>query len=345
MERLRVAVVGASGYAGAEAVRWILRHPRLSLGPIVARREAGQPLAHLYPQVPAALRLESATAESLAGQVDAVILAMPAGEALDWVGPLRSAGRAVYDLGPDFRLTDPEVYRRHYGRAHTAPEMLSRAAYGLVELFAADIRARDLIALPGCFPTAACLAVAPLFEAGLADPQGPVVVQAVSGLSGAGRGLRADLMFGAAHDEVRAYGVGGAHRHRPEIQQVLARLGGQPVEVLFTPHTAPLFRGLLATCHVPLRAPCTSAELLERYRERYRASPLVTVTEEPPGTRATLGSARCAVTVRAEPSGRFATAVASIDNLGKGAAAQAIQALNLKQGWPETTGLEGGLWP
>lgn len=345
MAKLRVAVVGASGYAGAEAVRWILRHPRLRLGPLVARSEAGRPLSDLYPQLPDAPVLQALAPEGVAERADAVVLAMPPGEALEWAGPLLSAGRQVYDLGPDFRLADPEAYRRHYGRAHTAPELLARAAYGLVELFAADVRERELVALPGCFPTAACLAVAPLVEAGLADPGAPVVVQAVSGLSGAGRGLRPDLMFGAAHDEVRAYGVGGTHRHLPEIGQVLTRLGRRPVEVLFTPHTAPLFRGLLATCHVPLAGAMTTERLLAHYRERYAASPLVRVTAEPPGTRSTLGSARCAVTVRAEPSGRYATAVAAIDNLGKGAAAQAIQALNVKQGWPESTGLEGGLWP
>jgi N-acetyl-gamma-glutamyl-phosphate reductase len=327
----RVLVTGASGYAGALAAALVWRHPRLELAAATSRSEAGTRLDRLYPRHRVPVELAHLELDE-AATCDAALVAYPHGAAAELVGELRRAGLAVVDISADFRLHDLATYEHTYGD-HGAPELLSEAVYGLTELHRAEIREAKLVANPGCYPTAALLALAPLAEAGLA---GDVVINAASGVSGAGRGGGERLAFVNVGENFSPYAVEG-HRHAPEIVQELGALGcAAPLS--FVPHLLPLDQGLLASCCVRLSRDVDEDELRSLYRERYADEPFVELVEEPPGVRDVRDTNLCRVQVALDAAGR-ALAFAAIDNLWKGAAGQAVQNLNLMLGLPETEGL------
>ena len=338
---IRVAVIGATGYAGGEAVRWLAGHPRVELVGVISRSREGEPLEGTQPH----LARTGLTLGTDIPSADAVFLALPHGQAAAIVPALLATGSAVIDLGPDFRLRDPAAYPTWYGFEHPAPELLARAVYGLPELHRAELAALGtttgaIVGAPGCYPTAALLALAPLLRVGLV---GDVVVDAKSGVSGAGRDARPELTFAEVNESVRAYGVAG-HRHTAELEQELTALtvdsgADPPVPVDFVPHLVPMTRGILATCHVRPNRAVTQAELDALYEAAYADEPFVHVVAEPPATKHVLASNEARVYVRLQPRSGRIVAIGAIDNLAKGAASQGVQAFNLVFGLEETTGL------
>ena len=338
MDRLRASVAGASGYAGGELVRWLSRHPRVELAHLTAFREQGRPLADVFPNLRGftTQTLNGTSWADMASDSDVVFLALLDGAAIEAAPTLLEAGARVVDLGADFRLKEPAAYLRWYGAEHGAADLLGEAVYGLPEANREAVRSARLVANPGCYPTAAALALLPLVATGLV--KGPVIVDAKSGVSGAGRNPSAATHFAEVNENVRPYKL-GEHRHGPEMEQTLA-LAGTPVSIYFAPHLAPMTRGILATCYAPLTGELPLEELLSLYQDAYRDEPFVRVLDtELPQTKATLGSNFCDIAVRVDPERRLAVAVAAIDNLVKGAAGQAIQNMNLMFGFPETEGL------
>jgi N-acetyl-gamma-glutamyl-phosphate reductase len=326
------AVAGASGYAGGELLRLLLAHPDIELGPLAAAASAGRSVLELHPQLPqlAGRRLVE-TDPAVLAEADMVFLALPHGESAAVASALPD-GLPVVDLGADHRLRDAGQWQRFYGSPHAGTW-----PYGLPELFREDLRGASRVAVPGCYPTAVCLALAPLLAAGLVEPD-DVVVVAASGTSGAGRSATAALLGSEVMGDLTAYKVGG-HQHTPEIRQTLSRAAGAPVPLSFTPVLAPMPRGILATCTARTSA---SAEVLRAaLRAQYDDEPFVHVLPDGawPHTAATAGSNSCHLQVTVDADAGRAVVVSVLDNLGKGAAGQALQCANLLLGRPETTGL------
>ncbi len=338
VSRLRIGIVGASGFTGAELMRLLAGHPWIELAFATADSQVGVPVAELHPGLAAAYpgRVYDAwpdgdTADLLEG-LDAVVLALPHGASQSIVGGLLGRVGVVVDLGADFRLDDAADYERWYHEEHRAPELLSRFVYGLPELHRDRIAGADAVAVPGCYPTAATLALHPLVEAGLVERAG-VIVDAVSGVSGAGRPPKPTTTFCAVDSDVTAYGVLD-HRHTVEME---ANLGAS---VLFTPHLVPMSRGILATCYArPARRDLSTEVLLDALAEAYDDEPFVVAAEALPSTKSTLGSNAAHVTARYDERTGTVLAIGAIDNLGKGASGQALQCLNLSLGLPEAAGL------
>jgi N-acetyl-gamma-glutamyl-phosphate reductase len=327
----RVIVAGASGFAGALAASLVQRHPRLELAAATARTDAGKRLDRLYPRYRVPIELTELDPDR-AGDFDAAIVAYPHGAAAEVVSRFVQDGVPVVDVSADFRLHDQTAYEETYGD-HPAPELLGEAVYGLTELHRDQVREARLVANPGCYPTAALLALAPLTEAGLA---GGVVISAASGVSGAGRVAGDRFHFVSVDENFAPYGVEG-HRHLPEIVQELAGLGNAG-PVTFVPHLVPLDQGLLASCFVSPSREVEAEELRRLYRERYDDERFVEVVDGPPGVREVRDTNLCRIHVAVDGTGR-AMVFAAIDNLWKGAAGQAIQNLNLMLGYDESEGL------
>lgn len=342
----RAAVVGGSGYTGAELLRLMAQHPEIEVVHVTASSNVGTTVAALYPSLaPAYPALEYQAVEPAAlDGLDLVFLALPHGESQELVPSLIGRVGHIVDLGADFRLPAAS-YQQWYGEAHRAPELLASFAYGLPELFRAADEHVPNIAAPGCYPTAAALALAPLVAQGMVAPTG-IIVDAASGVSGRGRGLSAASLYSEANENVSAYGL-LTHRHTGEIEHALSRVHGDAVQVLFTPHLVPMTRGLLATCYAqPANDRLTTAAVLDALHDSYDAEPFVVVSEEPPSTKATLGSNSAHVTARVDPRTGTVLALGAIDNLVKGASGQAIQAANRVLDLPEPTGLPAlGLMP
>ena len=324
-------MAGASGFAGALAAALVWRHPSLELAAATSRGDAGERLDRLYPRYRVPVELTELDLDR-AGGWDAALVAYPHGAAAELVAELVRADVAVVDISADFRLHEPRAYEETYG-PHPAPDLLAEAVYGLTELHREEVRDASLVANPGCYPTAALLALAPLAAAGLARD---VVISAASGVSGAGRGGGDRLHFVSVDENFTPYGVEG-HRHAPEIAQELDALGSDG-SVTFVPHLLPLDQGLLASCYLQLSRELTEQELRALYEERYAAEPFVELVDHPPGVRDVRETNLCNVHVAVDGAGR-ALVFAAIDNLWKGAAGQAIQNLNLMLGLPETEGL------
>jgi N-acetyl-gamma-glutamyl-phosphate reductase len=336
----RVGVLGASGYAGAELLRLCAPHPGLEVAWATGETMAGSPVAALYPSLaPAYPGVDFAAFDpELARGVDLVFCALPHGRSQRLVPGLLDRACAVVDLAADFRLTDPAVYERWYGEAHAAPELLGRFAYGLPERNRDAVAKADAVAAPGCYPTAAALALAPLVAAGTIQATG-VIVDAASGVSGAGRAPKATTHFGTANEDFSAYGLLD-HRHTPEIEQATG------AQVLFTPHLAPMTRGILATCYARPAGTTSTADLLAVLADAYAGEPFVVVGPGSPSTKATWGSNAAHITARFDERTGWVVLLAAIDNLVKGAAGQAVQCANLVLGLDETAGLSAvGVYP
>jgi N-acetyl-gamma-glutamyl-phosphate reductase len=344
---LRVAILGATGYVGAELVRLLERHPAVRIVGLAARGREGVPVGDAFGHLAETGHAIEAELPDPAA-VDAVFIALPHGQAASLAPGLAERGVLVIDLGPDFRLADPADYPTWYGFAHPAPELLPggpgrpdlpAAVYGLPELHRAELIGARLIGAPGCYPTASLLAVAPLARAGLI---GDLIVDAKSGVSGAGREPRLASLFGEVNESMVAHGLGG-HRHSAELRQELRGLGAAPEVVdalVFVPHLAPMTRGIHATCYVRPTTPLSQQDLDALYAAAYADEPCVAVSAAPPATKTTTGANLVRVHARLdERSGRI-VAIGVEDNLVKGAAGQAVQAFNVAAGLPETTGLE-----
>ena len=335
-ERPRVAVLGASGYAGALAAALLHRHPRFELAAITSRSDAGRRLDDLYPRhrVPLAMDEWDPARPEHGDALDAAIVAYPHHAAAPTVAALRDKGVRVIDLSADFRLCDRDVYERWYG-AHEAPGLFGSAVYGLPELGYRDaIRDAGIVANPGCFPTAALLALAPLARAGLLDD---VVIDAKTGVSGSGRAATDETHFVSVDENVAAYKTAG-HRHAPEIDQELAALGA-PLTVTFLPHLVPLDQGELITAYVKPSREIGGSELRNLFESAYAAEPFVELTERPPGVRDVFATNLCRISVHGDRHDGRVIVLAAIDNLWKGTSSQAVQNLNLMFGFPEDEGI------
>ena len=345
-ERCSVAVVGASGYTGAELVRLLMSHPRVRVAGLYGQSRAGKPVREVLPSL-AGLREDDLLAfDPDAVEEDVVFCALPHGASAAVVDQLCSRNKTVLDLSADFRLRDLEVYRAWYGE-HGAPERFGSAVYGLPELYRESIRNARLVAVPGCFPTAAVLGLVPLVSEGLIELD-PVIVDAKTGASGAGRALSAATHFSEVGEGVRAYKTARRHRHTPEIEQELSSVAGSPMRVLFTPHLVPMTRGILSTSYVRPKSGITVERCEEAVRRAYVDSPSVVLQSSgiDPDTGWVRGSNRAMLSYSLEAETGFLIVQCVIDNLVKGAAGQAIQSMNLMRGWPESTGLTAAaLWP
>jgi len=342
-----VGIVGASGFTGAELLRLCAQHPHLEVRLATGDTQAGSRVADLYPSLAGGypdLVFEKYDADACDG-LDLVFLGLPHGASQDVVPELGGRVGRIVDLAADFRLRDPGLYPRWYGEEHTHPELLDDFVYGLPELFRDRIAGATHVAAPGCYVTTAVLALAPLLRVGLVEPTG-IVVDAASGVSGAGRPPKPTTTFCTVDENFTAYGLLD-HRHTPEIEQGLGDVAGTAVQVLFTPHLAPMNRGILATCYGrPATPGVMTADLLALLRDSWADEPFVVVTEGSPSTKATAGSNSVHLTAMADDRTGWIVALAALDNLVKGASGQAVQCANLMLGLPEATGLPVvGTWP
>lgn len=335
MSRIRVGIINATGYAGVELVRLLYRHPAVELVSVTGRSAAGQKLAEVFPH----LTEINITIAAELNEVDLAFSAMPHKASAEAILPLAERGIKVIDISADFRLKDASKYPEWYDFAHPAPDLLQKAVYGLPELHRPEIAEASLVANPGCYPTGALLALAPVVKERLIQPD--IVIDSKSGVSGAGRTLSVSTHYAEAVDNVRAYSLNG-HRHLPEITQELETLypGFSPL-VTFIPHLVPMSRGILSSCYARLKnSKLTKEQLRELYCDYYKEEPFVRVVASPPETKQTWGSNHCLVYPTVDyRTGRFIV-ISCLDNLVKGAAGQAIQNMNIMFGFPETAGLE-----
>jgi len=344
-----VGILGASGFTGAELLRLLATHPELDLAFATGESQAGVAVGDLYPSLSAAYsEVEFKLFEpSLLDGVDLVFCGLPHGASQALMPMLVENVKWVVDLAADFRLQDAALYPQWYGDVHPCPELLPKFAYGLPELYRSQIIGASAVAVPGCYPTCTSLAIAPLITNGLVHLDS-IVVDAASGVSGAGRPPKPNTTFCTVDEDYTAYGLLN-HRHTPEIEQNIASLASSEssaVSVLFTPHLAPMNRGMLATCYLRPTGSQTTEQLLEIYEDFYADEQFVVVTDGSPSTKACLGSNTAHITVRADERTGHIVAIGAIDNLTKGASGQAVQCANILTGIPEATGLSSiGVYP
>ncbi|HWP66921.1 MAG TPA: N-acetyl-gamma-glutamyl-phosphate reductase [Candidatus Limnocylindria bacterium] len=334
--RVPVAVIGATGYVGAELLRFLVQHPNVCVVYASSDQYRGKAVGDVFPFLRATcdLKLEGHDPAVAASRADVVFLAVPHGTAVPLAEALLAKGRRVIDTSADFRLKDPSVYARWYGE-HKAPQLLDEAVYGIPELYRARMPEARLIAGPGCYPTGALLGLVPLARAGLVT--GPVIVDAKSGTTGAGRSAKVEQLFAEVNENFRAYAI-DAHRHGPELEQELRAAGGT-VRPLFVPHLLPVSRGILSTIYVSGAA--ADADIGAIFEQTWGKEPFIELRGDgtPPELRDVRGTNRCVIGWRQSPESRQAIVITAIDNLGKGAAGTAVQCLNVMLGLPETTGL------
>lgn len=338
----RIAILGASGYAGGELVRLVDDHPEMEVVYLGAHTKAGADLASVHPHLRGGGRKLGPNDPDAVGDADLAFLALPHGASAEPAMALLDKGLMVADLGSDFRLDSSQRYEAAYGAPHPYPEQLGRWPYGLPELFAGDIIGSDRVAVPGCYPTSALLALAPLAAAGLIGPD-RIIVDSVSGVSGAGRAAKENLMFGAVDEGVAAYAV-LTHRHRPEIEQGLAAVGDTEPTIIFTPHLVPMQRGILSTCYAAAAEGVDLATTRDALLAAYADAPFVSVDDRLPNTRWVVGTNRVLISPHFDERTGSVVVIAAIDNLLKGAAGQAVQCANLMLGIEETVGLNMAGW-
>lgn len=336
--KIKVGIVGGTGYTGVELLRLLARHPQVTLTSITSRGEAGQRVSALFPSLRGYVDI-AFTEPAQAGlkHCDVVFFATPNGIAMQQTRELLDAGVRVIDLAADFRIKDVQVWEKWYGMPHACPDLVTEAVYGLPEINREQIRSARLIANPGCYPTAVQLGFLPLLEAGVVDDSS-LIADAKSGVSGAGRKAETHILFAEAGDNFKAYGVAG-HRHLPEISQGLAQMSGKPVGLTFVPHLTPLIRGIHATLYARLKK---DVDLQQLFEARYQSERFVDVMPAGahPETRSVRGSNQCRIAVHRPQGGDVVVVLSVIDNLVKGAAGQAVQNMNIMFGFDEVTGLD-----
>jgi N-acetyl-gamma-glutamyl-phosphate reductase len=334
---IRIAVLGASGYAARELLRLMLAHPQVQITALASRQEGEPHIGDVHPSLRGRLdlRLENLTAEQIANRAECAFSCLPHAASAEAVMPLLAAGCRVVDLSADYRLNDAAIYAQWYDHVHPDPARLAGTVYGLPELYREQIRRAPLVANPGCYPTSAILPLARLLQSRLISPDG-IIIDSKSGVSGGGRTPKANFHFPEANENFSAYGV-GVHRHTPEIDQVLTDAGGGPTNVIFTPHLVPMDRGILTTAYAVPAEGVDGDAVMRLLRERYANEPFVRVVEGLPATKDVVGTNYCDITARLV-RGRIVT-ISVIDNLIKGAAGAAVQNFNIMFGFEETTAL------
>ncbi|MGO8672324.1 MAG: N-acetyl-gamma-glutamyl-phosphate reductase [Capsulimonadaceae bacterium] len=347
---VKAGIIGVSGYGGGELARILASHPAVELTYVSSNTYLGKPLSAALPGVAGRIELvcEDLDPAVAIERCDVIFLAGEAGMAMHLAPQMVDAGRKVIDISADFRLRDPAMYSQWYKAEHTAPAWISRAVYGLSELYRDQIRGAQLLANPGCYPTSAILALAPLLARDVVDRRS-IIVDSYSGVSGAGRSkFGPDYHFPEVNESIRPYAVGGLHRHTPEIEQALGDIAGEPVTITFTPHLAPITRGILTTAYGSLTRDHSPETLQAMYSEFYAREPFVVVLDAGtfPASKHTVGTNYCYIGVTVDVRTGRAIVVSTEDNLVKGMAGQAVQNMNLMTGIEETCGLTmAALWP
>ncbi|HJM28850.1 MAG: N-acetyl-gamma-glutamyl-phosphate reductase [Acidimicrobiales bacterium] len=341
-----IGIVGASGFTGAELLRLLTNHPEINVEVATGETMAGTRICDLYPSLASAyptMAFRELNLEELKG-LDVIFCALPHGLSQKIIPNLIGKSQIIVDLGSDFRLKNPQDYIEWYGLEHSCPEYLKQAVYGLPELFRKNIEEAQLIAATGCNAAASIFALAPMIHSGLIEANG-VVINLITGVSGAGRPPKDNTTFCAVDENIVPYGL-LTHRHTPEIEQALYEFTGKETSVLFTPHLAPMNRGIIATCYGKLMSETTTEDALDQLATFYKDEPFVVVDERPPSTKSTLGSNTVHLTARVDQRTKTLISIATLDNLVKGASGMAIQNANLALGFNETTGLPiTGLYP
>jgi N-acetyl-gamma-glutamyl-phosphate reductase len=341
---MKTAIVGASGYSGEELVRLLLRHPRAELAAVTSRQYAGRTVASVFPKFannPRArsLQFTEPRPESLAKTASLVFLALPHGVAAEFAAPLLDLGCQVIDLSADFRLKSLAVYKDFYAHDHPAPQLLSKAVYGLPEVNRADIKNASLVASPGCYPTSILLPLLPLLKAGLISSSG-IIADSLSGVSGAGRKVELDYLFPECNESARPYGI-PKHRHLSEIEEQLSLAAGRSVIIQFSPHLIPVNRGILTTVYCNPAQPCDNGQIARCYEAAYGQEPFVRLLDGSslPDTKNVTGGNVIEIAWRLDPRTGRLILFSALDNITKGASGQAVQSMNIMRDFPETDGL------
>ncbi|MGZ9586243.1 N-acetyl-gamma-glutamyl-phosphate reductase [Paenibacillus marinisediminis] len=338
---IRAAIVGSTGYGGVELIRLLQQHPQVHITSVISSSSAGMPIADWFPHLNQIMldTLDGVDPEVIKEKADVVFTATPSGVSAKLVPQLLAAGLKVIDLSGDFRLKDAEEYKQWYKHDPVDPVTLEQAVYGLCEWYGSDVQGKSFISNPGCYATAALLGLAPALQAGWLESDS-IIIDAKSGVSGAGRGVNMGVHFSEVNENFKAYKI-NKHQHTPEIEQVLSDLTGKPVTVTFTPHLVPMTRGIMCTMYAKLNGQYTERDFVHLYNEKYEGRRFVRVRPEGnwPMTKEVTGSNYCDIGFSIDERTQRVTIISVIDNVVKGAAGQAIQNLNLMMGWDETTGL------
>jgi N-acetyl-gamma-glutamyl-phosphate reductase len=338
---MKAGIIGASGYTGQELLRILANHPKVEITVATSERFAGLAINEIFPSLQGVidLRLSKLSVQQVVRESDIVFTALPHGESMEVVAECIKGGKRVVDLSADFRLKDKDLYEHWYGK-HTCPDFLSEAIYGLPELYRAEVKKAQLVANPGCYPTAAILALAPLLEAGMIAPSS-IIVDAKSGVSGAGRNPSMTNLFSEVAEGLKAYAV-AQHRHVPEMDQELSARAGEQIHILFVPHLIPINRGILSTCYARVGGKVSTEGASTVYQKRYKDETFIRICPSGifPSTTAVRGSNYCDLGVLVDDSSGQLIVISAIDNLVKGASGQAVQNMNIMCGFPETMGLE-----
>lgn len=345
--KIKVGIVGGTGYTGVELLRLLVLHPQVELSAITSRGDAGMPVADMFPSLRGLVDLSfSDPANANLSACDVVFFATPHGVAMAQTPALLAAGVKVIDLAADFRLQDVTVFEQWYKMPHSCGDILKSAVYGIPELYREQVKNAKVIGNPGCYPTTVLLGLAPLLEQGLIDFSAPIIADAKSGVSGAGRKAEVATLFAEASDNMKAYGVAG-HRHHPEIHAQLTQLAGEklagkPLQLIFTPHLVPMIRGMLSTIYVKLSAKANAIDVQTLYEKRYANEPFVDVLPagKLPETRSVRGANQLRIALHKQADTGYLTLIVAQDNLVKGAAGQAVQNMNIMFGFAENAGLQ-----
>lgn len=340
--KIRVAIVGSTGYGGVELIRFLGGHPHVEITSVISASSAGERLTDSFPHLSDIVvqPLDGVNPQEIAEKADVVFTATPSGVSGKLVPELLEVGLKVIDLSGDFRIKDGAVYEAWYKHEAPAPKLLEEAVYGLAEIYGEDVRGKNLISNPGCYPTATLLGLIPALSAGWIKGRS-IIIDAKSGVSGAGRGANLTTHYAEINENMKVYKV-NKHQHIPEIEQVLTQVAGEPVTVTFTTHLAPMTRGIMSTMYAELQGAYTEEDLIGLYRQYYAGHPFVRIRENGkwPATKEVFGSNYCDIGFAADSRTGRLTIISVIDNIVKGAAGQAIQNLNLMMGWDEATGLQ-----
>jgi N-acetyl-gamma-glutamyl-phosphate reductase len=339
-KKIKIGIVGGTGYTGVELLRLLAIHPNAELTAITSRGEAGLPVADMFPSLRGFVDIKFSDPATVDLTVcDVVFFATPHGVAMSQVQTLTAAGVKVIDLAADFRLQDTTVFEQWYKMPHSCPDILKNAVYGLPELYRAQIKTANVIGNPGCYPTTVLLGLTPLLENGLVDFSAPIIADSKSGVSGAGRKAEVATLFAESSDNMKAYGLAG-HRHQPEIHAQLTKIANEKIEFIFVPHLVPMIRGMLSTIYVKLSAKANSIDLQALFEKRYANEQFVDVLPAGnlPETRSVRGSNQLRIALHKQNNG-YLTIVVVQDNLVKGAAGQAVQNMNIMFDIAESTGL------